>query len=235
MKTTTVAPQEKFQYFDGIPLLAHLQVTASVKIRRQIYEWFKHQLCGVKGKKILDHGSTPDIQRLDSNCFIRWLIEDGAIVYATSPEKIDHLETSFPGLQVIPWPAQSSDLPALDGIISSAVIEHVGSRSNQLAYLESLLQFNTNVLVTTPNRFHWVEFHTKVPLLHWLPPQLHRALLSLFGRSFWALEENLNLFSKKDFCRLIDMTQVAYPEFASQYYYPHYLGRCSNLIALLKK
>ena len=42
-----------------------------------------------------------------------------------------------------------------------------------------------------------MEFHTLLPLLHWLPPQWFRAVLARTGHDFFASEENLNLLSKR--------------------------------------
>jgi hypothetical protein len=43
-----------------------------------------------------------------------------------------------------------------------------------------------------------MEFHTYLPLIHWLPKKMHRRILSLIGQKELALEENLNLMSKRD-------------------------------------
>ena len=48
--------------------------------------------------------------------------------------------------------------------------------------------------ITTPNRFYPIEFHTKLPLIHWLPKGIHRFILSkLLNHKFLAKEKNLNL------------------------------------------
>ncbi len=49
--------------------------------------------------------------------------------------------------------------------------------------------------MTTPNRWFPVEFHTVLPLLHWLPPAAFRAILRSLGKEFYAREETLNLLS----------------------------------------
>ena len=54
-------------------------------------------------------------------------------------------------------------------------------------------------IILTPNRYHPFEFHTKIPLIHWLPKRVHRKILNKIGLSFFAKEENLNLLSEKDF------------------------------------
>ena len=51
-------------------------------------------------------------------------------------------------------------------------------------------------VVTTPNRFYPIDFHTKLPLIHWLPKSMYSILLKTIGLKFFSKEENLNLFSK---------------------------------------
>ena len=218
-------------YFNRNHPLTRLQIKSSLKARRSIYEWFAGQIGGVKGKTFLEHGSTPDITRADSNCFVRWLLEDGAIVYATSPEDIDHLEQIFPGLKTIPWPPVRSSIKNLNYVISSAVIEHVGSRESQFEYFNTLLELSPGLLMTTPNRSHFMEFHTKLPFLHWLPRRCHRVLLSKLGMEFWSREENLRLLSRRE---LVDFIERLRRELREDWYKPRLMGIVSNLVVLLR-
>lgn len=230
-----MSKEQGIDYFGRNLPFTKLHIQASLKVRRQIYEWFRNQIGGVSDKVFLEHGSTPDTIREDSNCFIKWLIEDGAKVYATSPEDITHIEQIFPGIEVIPWPPSKFSFDKLDYIISSAVIEHVGSKRSQVEYVSNLLQLHENILLTTPNRYHWLEFHTKIPFLHWLPKRWHRAVLSVLGMKFWAREENLHLLSKQDLKKIIstavhtDNTQIY-----TSWYQPKFLGMVSNLVVLVK-
>ena len=43
-----------------------------------------------------------------------------------------------------------------------------------------------------------MEFHTKIPLIHWIPKKLHRKILKFFGFYFLSKEQNLNLLTKND-------------------------------------
>jgi len=238
-----------FDYFgDRVSWLDQLRMNASLKVRRQMYEWWRNQLGGVQGKAILDHGSTPDTEHIDSNCFIQWLLADGAIVYATSPEPIEHLENIFPGLTVVAFPPQAAQLPPLAGVLSSAVVEHVGNEASQIRYCRELLQLAPSLCVTTPNRFHWLDFHTKLPLIHWLPRSWHRAILRAIGLHFWAEESNLRLLSKADLTRIISHSLT--PDFASihssppkspqaenftvEWCEPKFLGLVSNLVVCIQ-
>ena len=223
-------------YFGKKLPFAQLHNQTTLKIRRDIYNFFTSAIGGVKDKVFLDHGSTPETTRQASNCFIRWLMENEAQVYATSPEKIDHLEQVFPGLVVLPWPPLASNLPGIDYLISSAVIEHVGTEKSQIEYLSSLFKLCPRVLVTTPNRYHWLEFHTKLPLFHWLPRSLHRTVLRLLGMKFWAEEQNLRLLSKQDFARSIESAAALNGmNIRTTWYQPRFLGLASNLYALVEE
>ena len=156
-------------------------------------------------------------------------------MYATSPEDINHLEQVFPGLVVLDWPLDSGKLPRIDYIISSAVIEHVGSESSQIDFVRSLLALHPNILLTTPNRYHWLEFHTKLPLLHWLPRNWHRAVLRLLGLNFWAMEKNLRLLSEKDLIRIVKKAaQMSHMDINLIWYKPKLLGKVSNLCILIQ-
>src|SRR5690606_15042114 len=90
------------------------------------------------------------------------------------------------------------DLPFSEGefdyVHSSAVLEHVGSAANQARFLSELLRVaRRGVFVTTPNRWFPAEFHTTLPLVHWLPPGTFRAGIRRLGHADRALESNLNL------------------------------------------
>ena len=84
-------------------------------------------------------------------------------------------------------------------VISNATIEHVGSSENQLKMIENIIKLTKKTfIIATPNRFHPLEFHTKLPFIHWLPKKIHRKILSLIGFTHSSKEDNLNLLSKKD-------------------------------------
>ena len=64
-------------------------------------------------------------------------------------------------------------LPFADGefdvVHSNAVIEHVGERERQEAFVREAVRVGKRVFLTTPNRWFPVEVHTRLPLVHWLP------------------------------------------------------------------
>ena len=86
-----------------------------------------------------------------------------------------------------------------DLVISNATIEHVGSLEDQIKMISNIIRLSKKIfIITTPNRFHPIDFHTKLPLIHWLPKKIHRKLLNMLNLSFFAKEDNLNLMSEND-------------------------------------
>ena len=62
--------------------------------------------------------------------------------------------------------------------------------------------------LTTPNRWYPVDFHTLLPLLHWLPRPWHRALLRWLGQDFYAQPHNLHLLSRGEVLDLFRHSKV---------------------------
>jgi hypothetical protein len=86
-----------------------------------------------------------------------------------------------------------------DLVISNATIEHVGNFDQQVKMIQNIINLTKKkFFIITPNRYHPIEFHTKLPLIHWLPKIIHRKLLKMLGFSYYSLEENLNLLSEND-------------------------------------
>lgn len=76
------------------------------------------------------------------------------------------------------------------------------SRSEQARCLNELWRVTSKTLfVTTPDRGFPVEFHTVLPLVHWLPAPWFRAFPRRTGRGFFAGEANLNLMGHADLAR----------------------------------
>jgi hypothetical protein len=92
---------------------------------------------------------------------------------------------------------------------SSAVFEHVGSRENQVQFLRELWRVaRKGIFVTTPNRWFPIEFHTVLPLVHWLHTPSSRKIFSALGRGFFADETNLNLTSSRGLAQAAKRARV---------------------------
>ena len=96
-----------------------------------------------------------------------------------------------------------------DLVISNATIEHVGKFENQIKMMKNIIKLaSKNFVISTPNRYHPIDFHTKLPLLHWLPKKIHRKVLNILNLKYFAKEENLNLLSKNDLKSLLEICGI---------------------------
>jgi SAM-dependent methyltransferase len=82
------------------------------------------------------------------------------------------------------------DDASFDVVHSNAVIEHVGGLERQQAFVREALRVGRRVFLTTPNRWFPIEVHTRLPLVHWLPPSLAGRAYDL-ARMPWARENRL--------------------------------------------
>jgi len=166
--------------------------------RRKMFERFVQALGPGAGDTVVDVGATSDRSYEHSNYLEAWH-PFKAQVTAVGVDDASFLETLYPGMTFVR--ADGRDLPFEDGAFdfahSSAVLEHVGSAERQAQFLRELWRVaKKGIFVTTPNRGFPIEFHTLLPLIHWLPVKLHRKLLTTMGQGFFADEANLNLLSK---------------------------------------
>lgn len=100
--------------------------------------------------------------------------------------------------RILPFPDHSFDIA-----YSNAVIEHVGSRDDQLRLLRELFRVGKRGYLTTPNRHFPIEVHTRIPLLHLLLPKpLFDRFLRLIGKE-WAAGDYMNLLSEDDLRALL--------------------------------
>src|ERR1700704_4062058 len=153
---------------------------------------------------VLDLGVTSDQSYEHSNYLEAWYPHTRQIV-AAGMDDASFLERMYPGLRFVH--ADGRNLPfgdqAFDFVHSSAVFEHVGDCEKQVQFLrESWRVARKGLFVTTPNRWFPIEFHTILPLIHWLPTPLYRRIFRALGHDFFAEEENLNLTSRRGFARV---------------------------------
>jgi ubiquinone/menaquinone biosynthesis C-methylase UbiE len=176
--------------------------------RRRMYLRFLRESAIEPADTVIDVGATSDRSYDHSNYLEAWYPNKGQIT-AVGIDDAAFLEQLYPGVTF--RRADGLALPfadtSFDFAHSSAVLEHVGSRVNQVRFLSELWRVcRKGLFVTTPNRWFPVEFHSGLPLVHWLPAPAFRAVLRSVGLGTLADEANLNLMSRRD---LLQVARVA--------------------------
>ncbi len=175
-----------------------LPVRIAARARRRMYEQFLRRAVPLEMDTILDVGVTSDESYEASNYLELWYPHKNRIT-AVGLDEESSLPLRFPGIKYLK--ADGCDLPFPDGsfdvVHSSAVIEHVGNDLQQQRFLAELVRVARRaVFVTTPNRWFPVEFHSLLPVLHWLPPDAFRSMLRGTRYDFFSHVENLNLLDR---------------------------------------
>ncbi len=175
-----------------------LAVRVGLRVRHQMFDEFMRRLGPGPEDTVLDVGVTTDQTYSVSNYF-EALYPHKAKITATGLGDASFLEAVYPGLVYVP--ADATNLSFEDGtfdfVHSSAVLEHVGCFENQVKMIKECTRVaRRGICLTTPNRWFPIEFHTQLPLVHWLPMPIARGVMRRLGYGFFAAEENLNLLSR---------------------------------------
>ncbi len=198
------------------------------EITNIIDEFLKNKNC----KDVLDIGTTENKLHKSSNLIIKNL-KNFEIYKSISDQKIESNLFTLKLNKSITDNFSTDEIKKFksDFVISNATIEHVGDLKNQIKMCKNIINLSKKYFaIITPNRFHPIEFHTRLPFFHWLPKQIHRIIISFLGYKFLSLEKNLNLLSANDF-NLI-MEQINHEDFEIKYVNLFFFK--SNLILLGK-
>lgn len=224
--------QKYFQYF-SFGLDNFIDRTLYKK-RREIFDCFMREISPTETETILDIGIS-DQDHPSSNLFEK-LYPYPSRITAVGIDNFNHLEQVFPGLTFIQ--ADGRNLPfdnnSFDYVYSHAVLEHTGSRASQLIFLaEAFRVAAKGIFITTPNRLHPVEFHTGIPLIHYLPHKCYRKVYGILGKKFYAREENLNLLTLKELLTLGHQLNTSKSEI--KIFKTKFLFFTANMILIIKK
>lgn len=188
---------------DKIYSKAHFSIIDKIilKKRKEMINLINHFISGQTINSVLDVG-TSEADLKSSNYNIKNLnLNDKAIKKSISKDNIKDLFFNKVFTKSISEELSSIEFENLlsDLTISNATIEHVGCSENQKKMIENMIKLSKKYfIIITPNRFHPIEFHTKLPFLHWLPKKLHRIILKKLKYDQLCKEENLNLLSLRE-------------------------------------
>ena len=203
--------------------------------REEMLYILKEKLGNNPINSFLDVGTTEDDSLKSSNFFINKFnyIKDLKVI---SDQQLDKKKFSYYLKKSITDNFSNEEIKKFksDLVISSATLEHVGNFENQSKMIQNISNLtNKFFFITTPYRFFPVDYHTKIPLLHFLPKKLHRKILSLIGLNEYAKEENLNLLDFKTVKKMINYQTNK--NFEIKILYIKFFGLISNILILGKK
>jgi hypothetical protein len=157
-------------YFNRNHRLHGLKSCLALRARQRMYQRVLRLGQLSPETRVLDVGTTPDLDLPYNNFFERWYPHTDRLT-ACSVEDCSHLERRFPGLtfrliegETLPFRDQEFDLA-----VSFAVLEHVGAETHQRHFLSELARVARAFIAYTPYRYFPVEMHTLLPFVHWLP------------------------------------------------------------------
>ncbi|MBA3660835.1 MAG: methyltransferase domain-containing protein [Gammaproteobacteria bacterium] len=205
----------------------------ALKKRELMYHLFSTEFPTASLAHVLDVGITADKHALSSNYFEKYFPDKHKII-ALSNQPGTFLEEIYPGLTFYQGDARSLPFEddSIDVVFSSAVIEHIGHYKQQQKMLAECFRVaKRGLFITTPNRWHPIEVHTLLPLLHWLPKSQHRLILKKLGLSFYADENNLNLLDHQTLITMCRELGIADFDFK----FIKTFGFISNIILIARK
>jgi hypothetical protein len=186
------------QYNVARPQSLAVRIAAHQRLR--MYRHFLDRLSPDQDDTILDLGATSDDSYDHSNYLVAWYPHKASLT-AAGLDDASFLEQRYPGVTF--RHADGRTLPfaeaSFDYVHSSAVLEHAGTRAEQIQFLREMWRVaSKGIYLTTPNRWFPVEFHTVLPLVHWLPHRWFAAILHRLNLPFFTEISNLNLLSRRD-------------------------------------
>lgn len=151
-----------------------------------------------------------------------------------SNQTLSLVKKKFPQINTIKGDGRRTKLKdnRFDLVHSNATIEHVGNFNNQIKFVKEALRISKkNVFITTPNRNFFLDLHTAIPIIHWLPKRIHRIILKMVGHNFLSKEKNLNLLNSTDLKKICEIIKI------DNYIIDNIkiFGFKSNLILIIKK
>lgn len=165
-----------------------------------------------EGGKVLDVGVSGRDWSDQENVFLKNFRGQPSDYTALGIEDLSALASRYPDRRFVQYPG--GRFPFADGefewAYSNAVIEHVGNREAQLAFLDEMLRVAKNVFFTTPNKWFPVESHTNVMLLHYFPDKFYRWCEK---RNLYWNRDTLNLLGESDLRDVLSRSAARRTEF----------------------
>lgn len=182
----------------------------SEKNRQKKFDLFLNIVSPKENEAVLDVGVN-DEEYSESDNYLEKHYPFPQNITAVSKQGLDHFKKRYPNIRAVV--ADGRALPFRENEFSisysNAVIEHVGTREDQLNFLRELFRVSRKGFLTTPNRHFPIEVHTRVPLLHIvLTKSFFDIFLKKIGKT-WATGNYMNLLSISDLRTLLDKARIS--------------------------
>lgn len=182
----------------------------SLHARLNVLRLLLRQLKPTSHSSILDLGISLDVRNTEANVLEQFYPYPDRITAAGIGDGSE-VTRAYPALNFVRIDRQSP-LPfsdkAFDIGYCNAVVEHAGSREDQRRFISELSRVSKHFFVIVPNRLFPIEHHTGLPLLHYLPLPLFRALIRRSPFHYWAKEANLNPLYPQQFRSLFPQNRT---------------------------
>ena len=201
--------------------------------REKFFNHFKNSTEYNDNHSLLDIGTTPSLDN-EQNIILE-KTKNNKNITCLSDQDCSILEKKYPNIKnFIVGDGTNTNFKdmSFDIVHSNATLEHVGSYNNQIAFVKEAWRVSKkHVFIQTPNRFYPIDFHTNLPLIHWLPKKIHRKILKFIGLNFYSTEENLNLLSESNLINICKKLNIKNIKIIKH----KLLFMTSNLILVIKK
>ena len=129
-------------------------------------------------------------------------------------QPIENIRKKHPGKKIIEYPGGLFPFldKQFDWVFSNAVIEHVGTKIDQLIFINEMLRVGRNVFFTTPNKWFPIESHTDVIFRHWFEEYFYQWCEK--NNPYWS-DGNLLLLGITDLRALLEQSYANYYEIKS--------------------
>ena len=199
----------KQTYWIKIPFLDKFLIKILLNYREFFFKVFEDNIPYTKDVKVLDIGTTGSITEQD-NIFIKKFRYKKNLT-CLSNQNLDDLKSIYPEVKFILSDGRNVELDdnSFEIVHSNATIEHVGTSEDQINFLKECVRVSKKyVFLQTPNKFFPIEYHTKIPLLHFLPDFIFRKILKVIGMNYYSDIKNLNLLSQKDLLNFLKILKI---------------------------